>query len=91
MPGYMKGRAMRIEFKKKAAKYIEALDRPTKQRIRSAILGLLATPPQGDIKLLQGTNDESLRLRVGGYRVIYRMERDTIIIDKVDSRGDVYK
>lgn len=82
---------MRIEFKKKAAKYIEALDRPTKHRIRAAILGLLATPPQGDIKPLQGTNDDSLRLRVGGYRVIYRMERDTIVIDKVDSRGDVYK
>ena len=82
---------MRIEYKKKAVKYIEALDRPTKQRIRVAILGLTAMPPQGDIKPLQGTNDESFRLRVGGYRVIYRMERDTIIIDKVDSRGDVYK
>ena len=45
----------------------------------------------GDIKPLRGTNGESLRLRIGGYRVIYRVENDTIIIDKVDSRGDVYK
>lgn len=82
---------MHIEVKKKAAKYIEALDRTTRQRIRAAILGLLATPPQGDIKPLQGTNDDSLRLRVGGYRVIYRVQTDRIIIDKVDSRGDVYK
>ena len=82
---------MRIEYKKKAVKYIEALDRPTKQRIRVGILGLLETPPQGDIKPLRGTNDESLRLRIGGYRVIYRIEKDAIIIDKVDSRGDVYK
>ena len=82
---------VRIEYKKKAVKYIEALDRPTKQRIRAGIIGLTKTPPEGDIKALQGINDGSLRLRVGGYRVIYRMEADTIIIDKVDSRGDVYK
>ena len=82
---------MRIEYKKKAAKYIEALDRPTKHRIRAAILGLIAVPPQGDIKPLLGTNDDSRRLRVGGYRVIYRVEGNVIIIDKVDSRGDVYK
>ena len=82
---------MRIEYKKKAAKYIEALDRPTKQRIKAGILGLLVTPPQGDIKLLQGTNDDSFRLRIGGYRVIYRVDGNTIVIDKVDSRGDVYK
>lgn len=82
---------MRLEFKKKAAKYIETLDRPTKQRIRTALLGLLAAPPQGDIKPLQGTNDKSFRLRIGGYRVIYRVEYDTIVIDKIDSRGDVYK
>lgn len=90
MPGEVDG-PMRIEYKKKAAKYIETLDRPTKQRLRTGILGLLETPPQGDIKPLQGTNGESFRLRIGGYRVIYRMEKDTIVIDKVDSRGDVYK
>ena len=82
---------MRIEYKKKAVKYIEALDRPTKHRLRDGILGLLTSPPRGDIKPLRGTNGESLRLRIGGYRVIYRVENDTIIIDKVDSRGDVYK
>ena len=82
---------MRIEYRKKAAKYIEALDRPTKQRIRDGILGLTETPPDGDIKPLQGTGDGSLRLRVGGYRIIYRIEADTVVIDKVDSRGDVYK
>lgn len=82
---------MRIEYKRKAAKYIEALDRPTKQRLKAGILGLLAIPPKGDIKLLHGMNDGSLRLRIGGYRVIYRVEGDAIVIDKIDSRGDVYK
>ena len=46
---------MQIEYSKKAAKYINALDRTTKQRI--AIEGLLETPPKGDIKMLQGFSD----------------------------------
>ncbi len=48
---------MQIEYSKKAAKYINALDRTTKQRIRIAIEGLLETPPKGDIKMLQGFSD----------------------------------
>ena len=48
-------------------------------------------PPSGDIKTLQGMNDGSRRLRIGGYRVIYRQEGETIIIDKIDVRGGVYK
>ena len=45
---------LRIEYSKKAVKYINTLDRPTKQRIKKAIEGLTETPPKGDIKTLQG-------------------------------------
>ena len=56
---------LRIEYSRKAVKYINALDRPTKQRIRTAIEGLTETPPKGDIKMLQGFSDGRKRLRVG--------------------------
>lgn len=56
---------MRIEYSKKAAKYISSLDRPTKQRIKKAIEGLTEQPPKGDIKPLQGFSDGRRRLRVG--------------------------
>lgn len=62
---------MRIEYSKAAAKYINNLDRNMKQRIKTAIEGLTQTPPQGDIKLLQGYTDGRKRLRVGKYRIIY--------------------
>jgi len=52
---------------KKAAKYINALDRPTKQRIKAAIEGLTEEPPRGDIKVMQGFTDGRKRLRVGIY------------------------
>ena len=61
---------MRIEYNKKAVKYLETLDRPTKQRIKAAIEGLTEQPPKGDIKTLQGYTDGRKRLRVGKYRII---------------------
>lgn len=86
---------MRIEYSKKAVKYINTLDRPTKQRIKAAIEGLTETPPKGDIKPLQGFTDGKKRLRVGKYRIIYNYlpdgEIEILYIYNVDSRGDIYK
>lgn len=86
---------MEIEYSKKAAKYINALDRPTKQRIKAAIEGLTEEPPKGDIKTMQGFTDGRKRLRVGKYRVIYNYlpngEIVVLYIMNVDSRGDIYK
>lgn len=86
---------MRIEYSKKAAKYINGLDRPTKLRIKTAIEGLTEQPPKGDIKTLQGYSDGRKRLRVGKYRIIYDYlpggEVKILYIINVDSRGDIYK
>lgn len=86
---------MRIEYSRKAVKYINAFDRPTKQRIKTAIEGLTETPPRGDIKMLQGFSDGRKHLRVGKYRIIYNYLPDgkieILYILNVDSRGDIYK
>ena len=86
---------MEIRYSKAATKAIEALDRPTKQRIRAGILGLTQKPPQGDIRLMQGYSDGRLRLRIGKYRVIYKygleMQLEILYIMNVGSRGDIYK
>ena len=85
---------MEIRFDKKAKKFIEAQDKPTKQRIRKAIEGLTEEPPRGDIKTLQGYADGRLRLRVGKYRILYRYIGGIAVIlhiMDIDSRGDIYK
>ena len=86
---------MEISYSKSAAKAINGLDRPTKQRIRDGILGLTKKPPEGDIRPLQGYNDGRQRLRVGKYRVIFKFDLDSEIqilyIMNVGSRGDIYK
>lgn len=86
---------MEIRYTKKAAKYINDLDRPTKQRIKSAIEGLTFEPPKGDIKTMQGFTDGRKRLRVGKYRIIYSYLPDgeivVLYIMNIDTRGDIYK
>ena len=86
---------VKIEYTKKAVKYIESLDKPTKQRIKAGIEGLTENPPKGDIKTMQGFSDGRKRLRIGKYRIIYNYNQDgeikVLYIMNVDTRGDVYK
>ncbi len=78
---------LRIEYSRRAVKAINGMDRPAKLRIKSAIEGL----PDGDVKPLKGSKG-SYRLRVGDWRVIYSFpDDDTILIEKIGPRGEVYK
>ena len=86
---------MKVIFSKSAVKVLNGMDRPTKRRIRAGIEGLTKTPPEGDIKPMQGFSDGRLRLRIGKYRVVYRCDIDGTVeilyIMAIDSRGDIYK
>lgn len=78
---------MQISYAKAAVKAINSMDRPTKQRIRAAIEKI----PAGDIKPLQGSSG-SCRLRVGGWRILFSYPaQDTILIEKIGPRGEIYK
>lgn len=85
---------MEIKLDKKAQKFIESQDRPTKQRIKKAINGLTEEPPKGDIRMMQGYTDNRMRARVGKYRIVFRYINESVIIlyiMDIDSRGDIYK
>ena len=86
---------MKIEYAKRASKYIESLDKPTKQRIKAGIEGLTENPPKGDTKAMQGYSDGRKRLRIGKYRIIYNYGQDgeitVLYIMDVDTRGVIYK
>ena len=76
---------MIINYSKQAIKFLGKQDKPTRIRIVEAISKL----PQGDVKKLQG--QESYRLRVGDYRVIFDKNGDILYIEKIGNRGQVYK
>ena len=56
---------MIVRFTKKAQKYYEELPKSYQERVMEGIKGLTKKPPEGDIKILQGYNDGTKRLRVG--------------------------
>ena len=80
---------MKTVLSPKAAKYLERLNEPIKGRIKAALRKLEQEPPQGDIKSLSGQG--GFRLRVSGYRVLFGIKADTIIITDIAPRGQVYK
>lgn len=86
---------MEVQFKKRAAKALQQMDKTTKARIKRAIIGLTSNPPVGDIKAMQGYKDDRFRLRVGQYRIIYRYDKsntvEILLILEIGTRGDIYK
>ena len=86
---------MQIKYSRDALKFLAKLDPKAVNRIRNAIQGLAKSPPEGDIRPLQGYSDGRKRLRVGGWRVIYRCDRDgeleVLLIIDIGNRGEVYK
>ena len=81
---------MEIKYSKTFIKALSLLDKRYRVNILSAIEGLTKIPPEGDIKLLKGYNGTK-RLRVGKYRVLFRIIENTLFIDDLGSRGDIYK
>ena len=86
---------MIIRYSKDALKFLSKLDKKSVERIREAIGGLTLVPPVGDIKSMQGYNDGTKRLRVGSWRVIYRVSTDgaveILFVIDIGNRGDIYK
>jgi mRNA interferase RelE/StbE len=84
-----------IKYSKDSLKFLAKLDRKSVDRIRSAIAGLTQKPPVGDTKPMQGSAEGRSRLRVGGWRIIYKYglegELEILYIIDIGNRGDVYK
>jgi mRNA interferase RelE/StbE len=78
----------RIIIEKRAEKFIRKQTHDNQVRLLTAIYKL---PQEGDIRPLEGST-ENFRLRVGGFRVIYAIEHDTITVRVLDAgnRGQVY-
>lgn len=80
---------MKIKFTKTAIKALNKMNSKTKSLIIESIKKI----PNGDIKDMKGYKDNRKRLRVGKYRVIYKIENEIEILLVLDigSRGDIYK
>ncbi|GHV07886.1 hypothetical protein FACS1894217_09460 [Clostridia bacterium] len=70
------------------AKVIAKMDMNTAGRVIKGIIGL---PNRGDIKRLEGDLEGKLRLRVGDWRILFKVQGEIINITDIEPRGDVYK
>jgi len=84
--------AYKIEWKRSAKKEIEKLPRQIVARIVRAITKLENNPhPDGAHKL--AGSEQTYRIRVGDYRVLYSLYGDQLMVEiiRVKHRKDVYK
>ena len=81
---------MKISASEQVTDWLRNLPPDPKRRVRAALKGL--TYWQGDIKALRGELEGLYRLRVGGYRIVYRMVKGELIrLDYADTRDVVYE
>ncbi|MDP1846379.1 MAG: type II toxin-antitoxin system RelE/ParE family toxin [Solirubrobacteraceae bacterium] len=79
-----------VEFERRAAKDLERLDPPVRQRVITAIQRLADDPQSAGLRKLAGRSES--RLRVGGWRVIVDLDvaQRTIVVVRVLPRGRAY-
>jgi mRNA interferase RelE/StbE len=83
----------KLKFSKQTKKFIEKQDKKTKQRFKEIFEKLAENPYGKDIDTKKMSNSDFYRLRIGKYRFLYFIDKNelVIIIEKGDSRGEIYK
>lgn len=82
-----------IEFTREARKAIKAMPRNVRELVESKIEAVAAGPyaQHNNVTRMQGRPE--FRLRVGDWRVIYRVldDRVVLLVIKIGGRGQVYE
>ena len=81
---------MQVFLHHTAQKYLDRLNQTDRGRIKSALKDIEKEPPVGDIRPYEG-NPGIWRLKIGGYRVLYKIESDVILATHIEPRGQAYK
>ena len=79
---------------RRAQRSYNKLDSKTASRVNIAMEALKANPISGKgATRLRGKLEGRYRLRVGDLRIIYRVEREgmLVIVEAIGSRGDIYR
>jgi mRNA interferase RelE/StbE len=80
-----------IKFEKTVLNFLEKLEKEIVERILKKIEFLKKDPIPKDAKRIINLKDKVFRIRIGKYRILYRIEKDFIVIIRIDKRSRVYK
>jgi len=81
-----------VRWTERAQKDLCALDARTRRRVVAAV-DRLAETGQGDVRRLQGVEQEAYRLRVGDVRVVFAYDDGALVllVLRVAHRREVYR
>lgn len=81
----------RLRYGSDASRTLRRIDRRTARRIRDKIDQLSVDPAAlaNNVSALKGESG-LMRLRVGGWRVIYSVDEDALLVLKIAPRGSAY-
>ena len=79
-----------LTLHKRAAKFLGHLPEAGRHRIMARLCSLVSDPyPLGHRKI-QG-RDDTYRVRVGSWRIVYVVSETTVFVSRIDHRKDVYR
>ena len=83
----------RIELHRAAEKHLAALSQDIRERITAAIDKLADEPRPHGCKKLSAYREPTWRIRVGRYRVLYRIYQSelVVLVIDIDKRSDAYR
>lgn len=73
---------------KQAGRFVEKLPPKQYKQVVSAVWRLLADPEPHDSKPLRGSARDNRRVDVGEYRIVYRVEAQTLLVLVIGKRND---
>lgn len=82
--------ALRIEITDTPFKYLNSLDKPTRKRIKEKLAALAEDPTNIRLSLPLSSSDKR-RARVGGYRILFTFDSETLIVSDIGPRGQIYR
>lgn len=82
--------ALKISITSTPAKYLAALDKPTRVRINAKLAAIAKSPYDTRLSYpLVGQTKRSSR--VGGYRILFEIVQNELIVSDIGPRGQIYK
>jgi len=76
-----------------AQRFLKKLDIPSAQRVIGLIKKLTEDPIPHDSKRIMGEKEKVFRIRVGKFRVLYRVDYENyrVVVINIDYRDRIYK
>jgi len=81
----------RVTYERRAAEQFVELPLPIKARVQRIVERLARWPDVSGAKPLRGVLAGRYRIRTGDYRVQFRVEGDTVVVERIGHRDRFYE